>query len=223
MSNIRVLLVDDHTLFREGLRSLLACQADLEVVGEAKNGLEATQLVSKLKPSVILMDISMPVMDGLEATQMIMENHPTVGIVMLTMFPEDEYVFEALKAGARAYLLKDTPANRLLHVIRVVHQGQAVLEPDLTMRFLDELYRLATGDKKKPVYGRLSERERRMLTLIAKGVSNGEIANELQVAKRTITNLVSIILRKLEVDNRTVAAIRALRVGLIELEEEPDE
>jgi len=220
MSKIRVLLADDHTLFREGLRSLLDDQPDLEVVGEANDGLEATQLVSKLKPSVILMDINMPVMNGIEATRQIVESHPMVGIVILTMFPQDEYVFEALKSGARAYLLKDTPTNRLLHVIRAVHQGQALLEPDMTIRFLGELHRLASGDKKKPELGALTDKERRILTLIANGASNDDIANELQVTERTIKNAVSIILRKLQVDNRTVAVIRAMTAGLIELDDD---
>jgi len=220
MSPIRILLVDDHTLFTEGLRSLLETQSDLEVVGTAKNGLEATQLVSKLHPSVILMDVNLPVIDGLGAARLIMKHHPTVGIVMLTMFPEDEYLFEALKAGARAYLLKDTPAQRLLHVIRAVHQGQALLEPDMTKRFLSELQRMASGDKKGPDYDRLSDKERRILTLIAQGATNGRIAREFEVTKRTITNTVSIILRKLQVDNRTEAVIRAMSAGVIELSDD---
>lgn len=223
MSNIRVLLVDDHTLFREGLRSLLANQADLEVVGEAKDGLEATQLVPKLQPSVILMDIDMPVMNGIEATRLIMENHPTVGIVILTMFPNDEYVFEALKVGAQAYLLKDTPTNRLLHVIRAVHQGQALLEPDITIRFLGQLHRLTAGDKKEHEYDRLSDKERQILTLIAHGASNGEIAEVLQLTERRVKNAVSIILKKLEVENRTVAVIRAMTAGLIKLDDDVTE
>lgn len=217
MSKIRILLVDDHTLFREGLRSLLAAQDDLDVVGEANDGLEATHLVSKLKPSVILMDIGMPVMDGIEATRIIMNNHPTIGIIILTMFLQDEYVYEALKAGARAYLMKDTPANRLLHVIRAVNQGQALLEPDVAMRFLGELHRLSEDDTKEPEYDRLSDKERQILTLIAQGASNGDIAEALELTERRVKNAVSIILNKLEVDNRTEAAIRALTAGVIQL------
>ncbi len=214
MEKIRILLADDHSLFREGLRSLLEDQNDIEIVGEAEDGLEVTRLVSKLNPSVILMDINMPVLDGVEATRMILQEHQAVGIVILTMYPQDEYVFEALKAGAKAYLLKDTRSKKLLQVIRAVHQGQAVIDADMTTRLLNEFRRIASEkEKKSPKVQALTEQERTILSLVAGGASNKNIAAKLNLSERTIKNYLSIIFQKLQVNNRTEAAIRAMKDG----------
>ncbi len=219
MSKIKVLLADDHALFREGLRSLLEDQDDIEIVGEAEDGLEATKLVSKLKPTVVLMDINMPVIDGVEATRMILkDNGSSVGIIILTMYPQDEYVFEALKAGAKAYLLKDTRSKKLLDVIRTVHKGQAVIEPDMTTRLLDEFRRMANKEEEKPKVQPLTDQERRILTLVVRGASNRDISVDLNLSERTIKNYLSIIFQKLQVNNRTEAAIRAVREGLIDVD-----
>ena len=216
MIHIKVLLVDDHALFREGLRSLLDDQDDIEIVGEAEDGLEATKLVAALNPTVILMDINMPIIDGVEATRIILKENSSVGIIILTMYPQDEYVFEALKAGAKAYLLKDTRSKRLLEVIRTVHAGQAVIDADMTARLLDEFRRMATEKEKKPPRVQaLNEQERTILTLVANGASNKEIAAELSLSERTIKNYLSIIFQKLQVNNRTEAAIRAVKDGLV--------
>lgn len=216
MDKIRVLLADDHSLFREGLRSLLEDQEDIEIVGEAEDGLEATRLVPKLKPTVVLMDINMPVIDGVEATGMILKRNDEVGIIILTMYPQDEYVFQALKAGAKAYLLKDTRSKKLLEVIRAVHRGQAVISTDMTTLLLDEFRRLANKkEDPKPKFQSLSEQERRILTLVADGASNREIAADLNLSERTIKNYLSIIFQKLQVNNRTEAAIQAMRDGLV--------
>lgn len=216
MSQIKVLLVDDHALFREGLRSLLDDQDDIEIVGEAEDGLEATKLVAALNPTVILMDINMPIIDGVEATRIILKENSSVGIIILTMYPQDEYMFEALKAGAKAYLLKDTRSKRLLEVIRTVHAGQAVIDADMTARLLDEFRRMATEKEKKPPRVQaLNEQERTILTLVANGASNKEIAAELSLSERTIKNYLSIIFQKLQVNNRTEAAIRAVKDGLV--------
>ena len=216
MGQIKVLLVDDHALFREGLRSLLDDQDDIEIVGEAEDGLEATKLVAALNPTVILMDINMPIIDGVEATRIILKENSSVGIIILTMYPQDEYVFEALKAGAKAYLLKDTRSKRLLEVIRTVHAGQAVIDAEMTARLLNEFRRMATEKEKKtsPVQA-LNEQERTILTLVANGASNKEIATELSLSERTIKNYLSIIFQKLQVNNRTEAAIRAVKDGLV--------
>jgi DNA-binding NarL/FixJ family response regulator len=217
VSKIRVLLADDHALFREGLRSLLEDQDDIEIVGEAEDGLEATRMVSQLKPTVVLMDINMPVIDGVEATRTILKEDDSVNIVILTMYPQDEYVFQALKAGAKAYLLKDTRSKKLLEVIRTVHEGQAVISPEMTALLLDEFRRLS--DKKEedqPKYEALTDQERRILTLVADGASNKDIAAELNLSERTIKNYLSIIFQKLQVNNRTEAAIRAMRDGLVD-------
>lgn len=217
MSKIRVLLADDHALFREGLRSLLNDQDDIEIVGEAEDGLEATRLVPQLKPTVVLMDINMPVVDGVEATRTIIEENDSVGIIILTMYPQDEYVFQALKAGAKAYLLKDTRSKKLLEVIRTVHEGQAVISAEMTARLLDEFRRISDKkEEEKPKFQALTEQERKILTLVAEGASNKDIAAELSLSERTIKNYLSIIFQKLQVNNRTEAAIRAMRDGLVD-------
>ena len=219
MSKIKVLLADDHTLFREGLRSLLEDQGDIEIVGEAEDGLEAVRLVPQLQVDVVLMDINMPIVDGVDATRTILENNQAVGIIILTMYPQDEYVLQALKAGAKAYLLKDTRSKKLLEVIRTVHQGQAVISPEMTNRLLDEYRQLSSKDEQRePKYQTLTDQERRILTLVAEGASNKDIAIDLNLSERTIKNYLSIIFQKLQVNNRTEAAIRAIRDGLFEQE-----
>lgn len=219
MSTIKVLLADDHALFREGVRSLLEDQDDIEIVGEAEDGLEATRLVAKLQPTVVLMDINMPVIDGVEATRLILKEHDSVGIIILTMYPQDEYVFQALKAGAKAYLLKDTRSKKLLEVIRKVHQGQAVISPEMTALLLNEFRRLSTEkeeEETRPKFQALTEQEKRILSLVAEGASNKDIAADLNLSERTIKNYLSIIFQKLQVNNRTEAAIRAMRDGLVD-------
>ncbi len=218
MSKIKILLADDHSLFREGMRSLLDDQEDIEIVGEAEDGLEAARLASELKPNVVLMDINMPVVDGVEATRMIIEENESVGIIILTMYPQDEYVLQALKAGAKAYLLKDTRSKKLLEVIRTVHNGQAVISAEMTARLLDEFRRLSTQkeDDEKPKFQALTEQEKKILTLVAEGASNKDIAADLNLSERTIKNYLSIIFQKLQVNNRTEAAIRAMRDGLVD-------
>jgi two-component system, NarL family, response regulator LiaR len=216
MNKVKVLLADDHSLFREGVRSLLEDQEDIEIVGEAEDGLEAIQLTHALKPTVILMDINMPVIDGVEATRTILRHNSKTGIIILTMYPQDEYVIEALKAGAKAYLLKDTRSKRLLEVIRAVHAGQAVIDPEMTTRLLNEFRRLADKEESTPQIQPLSDQERRILALVAAGASNRDIAVDLNLSERTIKNYLSVIFQKLQVNNRTEAAIRAVRDGLVE-------
>lgn len=216
MSKIKVLLADDHSLFREGLKSLLEEQNDIKIIGEAEDGLETIRLVQQLKPTVILMDINMPVVDGVEATRMILKEAPSIGIVILTMYPQDEYVFQALKAGAKAYLLKDTPSNKLLNVIRTVHAGEAVMDAELTTRLLGEFRRMANKEEESPTFQTLTDQELRILTMVAEGASNKDIATDLALSERTIKNYMSLIFQKLQVNNRTEAAIRAMRDGLVD-------
>ena len=217
MSEIKVLLADDHSLFREGLRSLLEDQDDIEIVGEAEDGLEAIKLAPKLKPTVVLMDINMPVVDGVEATRMILKKMPSIGIIILTMYPQDEYVIQALRAGAKAYLLKDTRSNKLLEVIRTVHGGQAVISAEMTNRLLDEFRRISLEqEEEKPAFQPLTDQEKRILTRVAEGASNKDIAVDLNLSERTVKNYLSIIFQKLQVNNRTEAAIRAMRDGLVD-------
>jgi DNA-binding NarL/FixJ family response regulator len=217
MKKIRVLLADDHALFREGIRSLLEDQSDIEIVGEAEDGLEVVKLSRQLNPTVILMDINMPVMDGVEATRTILGENDTVGIIILTMYPQDEHVFEALRAGAKAYLLKDTRSRKLLEVIRTVHRGQAVIDPEMTNRLLDEFRRVTNRKEQKPQKVQsLTDQEQKILTLVADGASNKDIAAELDLSERTIKNYLSVIFQKLQVNNRTEAAIRAVKDGLVD-------
>lgn len=216
MDMIKVLLADDHSLFREGIRSLLEDQDDIEIVGEAEDGLEAISLAETLAPTVILMDINMPVIDGVEATRMILEKNAAIGIIILTMYPQDEYVFDVLKAGAKAYLLKDTRSKTLLEVIRTVHKGQAVIDNEMTTRLLSEYRRLADKEESLPRMQPLTDQERRILTLVTLGASNRDIATDLNLSERTIKNYLSVIFQKLQVNNRTEAAIRAMRDGLVE-------
>lgn len=218
MSKIRVLLVDDHALFREGLRFLLEDQEEeeIEVVGEAEDGLEAVRQATKLKPNIVLMDINMPVLDGVEATRLILKNDESIGIIILTMYPQDEYVVEALKAGAKAYILKDTRSKELLEVIKAVHKGKAVIDPQMTTRLLDELRQMSSEQEQSPVPQTLTDRERRILTLLAGGASNKDIAVDLELSERTVKNYLSVIFQKLQVNNRTEAAIRAMRDGLVD-------
>lgn len=217
MNKIKVLLADDHALFREGLRSLLEDQDDVKVVGEAEDGLQAVRLVSQLDVDVVLMDINMPVIDGVEATRMILEDNQSVAIIILTMYPQDEYVLQALKAGAKSYLLKDTRSKKLLEAIRTVHRGQAVISPDMTNRLVEEIRKLSNEKEAKtePKYQSLTDQERKILTLVAEGASNKDIAHNLNLSERTIKNYVSIIFQKLQVNNRTEAAVRAMRDGLV--------
>jgi two-component system, NarL family, response regulator LiaR len=217
MSKIQVLLVDDHALFREGLRFLLEDEDDnIEVIGEAEDGLEAVRLAAKLKPAIILMDINMPVLDGVEATRLILKDQDGIGIIILTMYPQDEYVVEALKAGAKAYLLKDTRSKELLSVIKAVYAGQAVIDAQMTTRVLNEFRHLANQEEEPPKLQPLSEREQRILMLVAEGASNKDIAVDLNLSERTVKNYLSIIFQKLQVNNRTEAAIRAMQNGLVD-------
>jgi len=224
MAKIKILLADDHALFREGLRSLLEDQEDVEVIGEAEDGLQVEKMARQLKPDVILMDINMPVIDGVEATRAILQEDDSIGIIILTMHRQDEYVFEALKAGAKAYLLKDTRSRRLLEVIRTVSRGQAVIEPEMASRLLTEFRRMATRKEEPspPRYQKLTEQERRILTYVAGGASNKEIAEAMNLAERTVKNYMSVIFQKLQVNNRTAAAIRAVQDGLVEYQRKTD-
>lgn len=219
MSPIRVLIADDHRLFRQGLRYV--CQAGgIEVVGEAEDGWEAVRLARQLQPDVILMDIRMPGLDGVEATRRITGSHPGIRIIILTMYRQDQYVFEAIKAGAHGYLLKDIDEKELIEAIRAVHRGDALINPTLAARLLEEFRRLSqekpTGETEE-----LTEGEMQVLRLVAQGADNRTIAERLCISERTVANRLSEIYRKLHVNSRTQAALVALRRGWVSLEEEP--
>lgn len=217
MSAIRILLVDDQALFREGLRTLLSVQGDLEVVGEAGNGEEALRLALNLRPAVVLMDLQMPVLDGVAATRRLHESLPECRVIVLTTFDDDEYVFEGLRAGAVGYLLKDAPSAKLIEAIRAAARGESFLEPSVAAKVVAEFTRLANQAPRAAasLVEPLSEREREILRLVASGASNREIAAKLVIAEGTVKNHVTNILAKLDVKDRTQAALRARELGLL--------
>jgi len=213
---IKILLADDQALFREGLRILLSTQPDFEVVGEATNGEEALRLAAKLRPHIVLMDMRMPVMDGVEATRRLSETQPDCRVIVLTTFDDDELVFDGLRAGAVGYLLKAVSSPRLLEAIRTVARGESILEPSVTAKVVAEFARLSNqAARPEALQNPLSEREIEVLRLVAKGATNREIAANLFIAEGTVRNHLTTILSKLEVSDRTQAAIKAKDLGLV--------
>ncbi len=217
--SIRVLLVDDQAMVRAGFRMILETEDDISVVGEAANGAEAFEVTRRERPDVVLMDVQMPVMDGIEATRRLLAD-PRLNatrVVILTTFARDEYVFEALRAGASGFLLKNAPPEDLIDAIRIVADGQALLAPSVTRRLIEEFARQpATSPAVRPDALRtLTERETEVLLLVARGRSNTEIADALFVSEATIKTHVSSVLAKLDLDNRVQAVIFAYESGLV--------
>jgi DNA-binding NarL/FixJ family response regulator len=216
---IRILLVDDQALFREGLRTLLSIHPDLEVVGEANNGQEALQLAQTLRPTVVLMDLRMPVLDGVAATRRLHETQPDCRVIVLTTFDDDEYVFEGLRAGAIGYLLKDASSEKLVEAIRAAARGESFLQPSVAAKVVAEFTRLADQPpprpQEQPLIEPLTNRELEILALVATGASNKEIAATLFIAEGTVKNHLTNILGKLGVRDRTQAALKAKELGLI--------
>ena len=210
---LRVLIADDHPLFRDGMRGLLATQPDMEVVGEATTGEEAVRLVGELQPDVVLMDVKMPGGGGIEATRRLLAIDPGVRVLVVTMFEDDATVFTAMRAGARGYVLKDDDKDDVLGAIRTVGRGGAVFGPGVAARLTD-LLTTARPAAPRESFPTLTEREREMLHLIAKGASNAEIARLLGLSPKTVANYVSNILHKLRVADRKEAALRAREAGL---------
>jgi NarL family two-component system response regulator LiaR len=212
MAKISVLIVDDHGIVRQGLRTYLELLDDIEVIGEAQNGVEAVALVRQYRPDVVLMDLVMPEMDGIEATRQIGTISPTTKVIALTSFMDDEKVFPAIKAGAAGYLLKDVSPPDLVKAIQAVHQGERQLHPDITKKLMDQF----AEPKVEPtaVPGELTARELEVLRLIAQGMSNRELAQALAISEKTVKTHVSNILSKLHLADRTQAAIYALKQGL---------
>lgn len=217
MTPIRILLVDDQALFRQGLRAILGLQPDFVVVGEAADGEQALRLAGTLKPEVILMDVRMPVLDGVEATRRLHTAQPGSRVIMLTTFDDDEYVFEALRNGAAGYLLKDTSPEKLFEAVRATARGESFLQPSIAAKVVDEFARLAKLSPERPqaLPEALSPRELEILRLIATGASNRDIAAQLYITEGTVKNHVTEILGKLGVSDRTKAALKARDLGLL--------
>ena len=221
--NIRVLLVDDQEMVRDGLGALLSSAPDIELVGEAGDGFLAVQLAAELRPDVVVMDIRMPGMDGLTATARILgaPQHPdgeevTTRVLILTTFDLDEYVYEALARGASGFLLKDAPASDLINAVRVVASGEALLAPSVTRRLIDDVARRRrSGNLRPEAAATLTARELDVLRQVARGLSNGEIAEELFLSEQTIKTHVGRILAKLELRDRTQAVVFAYENGLV--------
>lgn len=217
---IRVMLVDDQALFREGLRTLLSIRPDLEVVGEAENGREAVDLAAQLRPDVILMDLRMPVLNGVAATRQLQKEQPHSKVIVLTTFDDDDYIFDGLRAGAVGYLLKDVSSDKLVEAIRAAARGESFLEPSIAAKVVAEFNRLSGGGRpsipeEQPLVEPLSERELEILGVLAGGASNREIAQQLHITEGTVKNHVTNILGKLEVRDRTQAALKARELGLV--------
>jgi len=229
---IRVFIVDDHAIVRDGIRSLLATEPDIKVVGEAENGKDAVSKAQSLQPDVILMDLVMPEMDGIEAIRRIMARQPEARILVLTSFTAENKVFPAIKAGAMGYLLKDTGSEELVRAIHQVYRGESSLHPKIARMLLQEMVEASRAERptrdvghqprlpgRPPTVDPLTEREMEVLKLVARGCSNREIADQLLIAEGTVRTHVSNILSKLHLASRTQATLYALREGLALLDD----
>ncbi|MBU4302068.1 MAG: response regulator transcription factor [Actinobacteria bacterium] len=212
MPPIKVMIVDDHNLVREGLKAVFAQRIEIEVIAESGSGEEAVEIAAEIEPDVILMDVRMPGMNGIQATRLIREANPEVKIVILTMLNQDGYVYEAVKAGATGYMLKSTSSDDLVEAIQAVHEGKALLHPDATAQLLKEFVTLA--DKRTRDYG-LSNREMEVLQLLSEGKTNKQIAKDLWISEQTVKTHVAHIFDKLGTSHRTETVAQALRSGLV--------
>ena len=215
---IRVLLVDDQALFREGLETLLSVHKDIQIVGQASNGQEAVEVATKVHPEVVLMDVRMPILNGVRATRRLKKALPHCRVIVLTTFDDDEYVFDALRAGAVGYLLKDVASAQLVEAIRAAARGESILEPSVAAKVIAEFTRVSSmvpSTQMEQLVDPLSERELEILSLIARGASNKEIASQLYIAEGTVKNHVTHILGKLGVRDRTQAALKARKLSLL--------
>jgi DNA-binding NarL/FixJ family response regulator len=218
--NVRVLIVDDQALVRAGFRMILESEPDIEIVGEAEDGLQAVEASAELRPDVVLMDIRMPNLDGLEATRRILDRPgETARVLMLTTFDLDEYVYEALRAGASGFMLKDTPPEQLVSAIQVVASGDALLSPTITRRVIEEFIRLpptSIATQPSPRLAELTARELEVLGFMARGLSNAEIAKDLFVSETTVKTHVARILMKLDLRDRVQAVVFAYETGIVQ-------
>jgi DNA-binding NarL/FixJ family response regulator len=208
MDPLRVLIADDHPLFRKGMRALLVAAQDIEVVGEATTGQEVIELAATLQPDVILMDLQMPGINGIEATRQILHTSPHIRILVITLFEDDASVFSALRAGARGYVLKEAKEEEMLRAIRSVGSGEAIFSPAIATRLMD-FFAASRSAVPKEIFLSLTEREREILQLLARGRTNHAIAQQLALSVKTVHNYVSNIFSKLQVADRAQAIIRA--------------
>lgn len=213
---IRVLIADDQALVRTGFRVILEAEPDLDVVGEAANGRDAVDAAQSLRPDVVLMDIRMPGGDGIEATRIVTREQSSARVLILTTFDLDEYVYEALRSGASGFLLKDAGADELLHAVRVIAAGDALLSPSITRRLITDFARRPRRSEHPPALAELTPREFEVLKLVARGLSNSDIAKSLVVGDATVKTHVARIFAKLDVHDRAQAVVLAYESGLVE-------
>ena len=215
MDRITILIADDHTLFRRGIRKMLEDEEDLAVVGEAANGAEALQLVHEHVPDVVLMDIQMPEMDGIEVTRILYREMPHLGIVFITMYEDDEFVFRGLQAGGRGYILKDADPDTMLRAIRAVAKGESLLGPTIALKVMRQFSGMEKANE--VVVDKLTPREVEVLKQIAEGLSNREIGLRLSISEKTVKNHINNILSKLHLYDRTQATLYAIRSGIVKV------
>ena len=215
MNKVNILIVDDHTLFRTGVRKMLEAEEDMHVVGEAATGLEALEQARSLMPDVILMDIKMPDLDGVQAARTLHREMPHVGIIFVTMFEDDEFIFKGLQAGGRGYILKDADPDTMLRAIRAVAHGESLLGSTVAQKVMRQFSGLP--GKQAPLVDDLTPREVEVLKLIAEGRSNSEIAKELVISEKTVKNHINNIFSKLHVYDRSQAMLYAIRKGLVKV------
>jgi DNA-binding NarL/FixJ family response regulator len=213
---IKILICDDQDLVCEGLRAILSTDPDLEVVGVANNGAQALEMIPKLSPVVVLMDLKMPVMNGIQATRHIHQHHPKIKVLVLTTYSEDQWVFDAIRGGASGYLLKDTPREALIQAIKETSAGKTPVDSAVAGRLFDHVAQ-KTPDPDTAIIEELSDRECDVLRLLARGLSNADIATRLYLSEGTVRNYVSSIFAKLEVNDRTQAAVLAIRYGVVDI------
>jgi two-component system response regulator NreC len=218
MAKIRVLLIDDHTLFRQGIRTLLAAEPDLEIAGEAANAAEAVTAAQTLRPDVVLMDIGMPGMSSFEATRQIRKEHPETRVLFLSMYDDEDYLAECVEIGANGYILKDAPAEQLITGIREVHRGGSFLSPRLLTKLVDG-FRAGHGTPMQPRFGTLTKREREILKLLAEGKSVKEIASEFDLSVKTVEAHKFNLMRKLDIHNKAQLVQYAIQKKIIRLPE----
>jgi len=212
-ATMKILLCDDQAVIRDGLEMLLNLEKDFQVVGAAQDGAEAVELAAQKQPDLILMDLKMPIMNGIEATREIHTKFPNIKILVLTTYDDDEWVFDAIRAGAAGYLLKDTPRQKIVEAIRGTVEGKSFVDPTVAGKLLNQVASKQTQPQ-SILTDKLTERELDVLRLIAKGINNSEIANQLHLSEGTVRNHVSAILEKLNVSDRTQAAVIAIQHGL---------
>jgi NarL family two-component system response regulator LiaR len=219
MDKIKIIIADDHAVVREGTRTLLEREEDMQVVGEASDGKEAIRLIEELKPDVVILDISMPKLGGIEVTRQIKPRFPSTAILILTAYDNDEYVFALLEAGAAGYLLKDVHGREIVEAVRSVYSGESVLHPLIARKVIQRAISSSTKSVEEKPEMEFSEREKEVLKLAAKGLSNRDIADALYISIRTVQGHINSIFRKLNVGSRTEAIFQSVKKGLLSFDD----